>query len=356
MSFIDIKRVVFFGFNNMFKHKRGVENVIEFQSKASLSEINYYIHWDNKTKIYHYDNLICISIKKDIFWILTLNIILYKIIKKEKKVLIHSHNALMSIFSVYQSNLYTLHDALYYLTKATNHKLNIFFFVLEKFLYFRVKHVHFISEYAKQMSLYGNRKNYTIIFNTSHLEKYNLDCLKTNSKRTNFQASSIKVFIVRSIEDRARIDLIIDVATKLINSDFEFFVAGKGPLLSYYQDKIESNQLENITLLGYVPDAELIDYYKECDIVIVPAEYGEGFGLPIIEGYLFNKPVIASNKCAIPEIICSNDFLFENSIESLIEKLNSVNVKSNYNFYDFYNKFYSNFIIIKKFNELYKTI
>jgi glycosyltransferase involved in cell wall biosynthesis len=48
--------------------------------------------------------------------------------------------------------------------------------------------------------------------------------------------------------------------------------------------------LNNITLLGYVSDIDVIKYYKECDLVLVSSEYGEGFGLPI-EGYLFNKPV-----------------------------------------------------------------
>lgn len=359
MSFSSSKRIIFLGFNNLFKHKRGVENVIEFQSYSSLSEINYYIHWDDKNAVYHYGHLICIAVKKNIFWILTLNLILFKIKKKESGAFIHSHNALMSIFSIYQSDLFTLHDALYYLTKATNHKFNKLFFLLEKLLYLRIKYIHFISVYAKEMSLYNSNKNYTIIFNTSHLEKFNIEKYnieENHTKKVNFKTSSVKVFVVRSIEKRARVDLLIEVAEKLINSKFEFFIAGKGPLLNKYRDVIKNKQLKNINLLGYVSDKDLIGYYKECDLVIVPAEYGEGFGLPIIEGYLFNKPVIASNKCAIPEIIYSDEFLFENTIENLIEKLYFATDKTNFGFKEFYNKKYSNFIITKKFNELYTTI
>jgi glycosyltransferase involved in cell wall biosynthesis len=51
-----------------------------------------------------------------------------------------------------------------------------------------------------------------------------------------------------------------------------------------------------------VSDNDVIKYYKECDLVLVSSEYGEGFGLPI-EGYLFNKPVIASNRCAIRDYL-----------------------------------------------------
>ena len=61
-------KIVYLGYNHMFKHKRGVENVIEFQSKASLSIFNYYIHWDDVTNAYRYENLICIGIKKNLFW------------------------------------------------------------------------------------------------------------------------------------------------------------------------------------------------------------------------------------------------------------------------------------------------
>lgn len=352
------KKIIYLGFNNMFKHKRGVENVIEFQSYSGVSNVNYYIHWDDKTTTYRYGNFICIAIKKNTLWILTLNIILYKIKRKDKKSIIHSHNALMSIFSVYKSDLFTLHDALYYLTKAANHKFNKLFFLLEKILYLRTKHVHFISNYAKKMSLYSGNNNFVIIPNTSHLEglKINPNGLKNNENIVKFKTSSVKVFIVRSIEDRARIDLLIDVAAKLIETNFEFFIAGKGPLLNKYLDDIKNRSLQNIQLLGYVSDRDLINYYKESDIVVVPAEYGEGFGLPIIEGYLFDKPVIASNKCAIPEIIYSDEFLFENTTESIIEKLYFTKEKMDVSYNQFYNEKYSNSIIIKKFNDLYKAI
>jgi len=350
------RKIIYLGFNNMFKHKRGIENVVEFQSYASPSNFNYYIHWDDKTACYHYGNFICVAIKKDFFWILTLNIILFKIKRKEKKSFIHSHNALMSIFSYYQSDLFTLHDALYYLTKATKHKLNKLFFLLEKILYTRTRYVHFISNYAKKESLYSSHKNYIVIPNTSHLEKFKSKNFCTKSKMINFKPDTVKIFVVRSIEERARIDLLIDTASILNNSNFEFFIAGKGPLLERYREIVKNKNLQNIKLLGYVSDKDLIDYYEDCDIVLVPAEYGEGFGLPIIEGYLFDKPVIASNKCAIPEIIYSAEFLFENTVDSLIEKLNYAKEEIDSKYRDFYNKKYSNFIITKQFNEFYKTI
>ena len=206
------------------------------------------------------------------------------------------------------------------------------------------------------MSLYSKSSNFVIISNTSHFENFrsNYFLIKDNLKR--FTSSAIKVLVVRSIEERALINMIIEVAEKLKSKDFEFLIAGKGPLLVYYRNKIKELGLNNITLLGYVSDNDLINYYKECDLVLVPAAYGEGFGLPIIEGYLFDKPVLASNACAIPEIIISNNFLFENTIHSLIEKLDSIKKHQKVYFRNYYNEHFSNQKIVSKMNELYKNL
>ena len=158
------------------------------------------------------------------------------------------------------------------------------------------------------------------------------------------------------MEERSRIDLLIKVAEQLKDSNFEFLIAGKGPLYAFYNDQIKTSKLKNIKLLGYISDLDLIDYYSACDIVLMPAEYGEGFGLPIIEGYLFNKPVIASNRCAIPDVICSDDFLFENTIESIIKKLEFAKLKLNGPFKEFYNAKFSNAHVLGQFNALYKNL
>jgi glycosyltransferase involved in cell wall biosynthesis len=353
---MDKYALVFLGYSNMYKHKRGVENVIHFQSYASPFDVNYYLHWDTKTSISKYENLICIGVKKNLFWFITLNVLLFKIKKRNKKIFIHSHNPLMSIVSLYKSNLFTVHDALYYNGSAKKHKLNKVFWVLEQLLYLRCSFVHFISNYAKKMSLYNSNKNCSIIANTSHFETFKTNNNTLNKNFINFADGVIKVFTVRSIEERALINLIIEVAEKLKTQKFEFLIAGKGPLLDFYSDKIKELALVNITILGYVPDDYLIQYYKDCNLVLVPAAYGEGFGLPIIEGYLFNKPVISSNVCAIPEVIISSDFLFENTVDSIVSKLNFAKKQNNLQYRNYYNERFSNKVVVTKMNELYKKL
>lgn len=345
------KKVIYIGYNNMYKHKRGVENVIDFQSKATPEKINFYIHWDDETKLYHYNNLICFAIKNNFYW----PIVLFKIIRKIKsrnKSIIHSHNPLMSIFNIFGTDIFTVHDSLYYQSKVTNHKFKKIFYFFEKILYLRTKKIHFVSKYSREQSLFNKNKKHLVIPNTSHLENYTI----TNDTVLKFNENAFKVFIVRSIEERARIDLLIEVASLLKNQDFDFLIAGKGPLLEYYSKEITNRKLQNIKLLGFVPDSKLITYYSQCDLVLMPAEYGEGFGLPMIEGYLFNKPVIASNTCAIPEYIIAPEFLFENEVNDIIEKLHLAKklTNMNYNYRGYYDSNFSNEKIFNLTKELYK--
>jgi len=351
-------KIVYLGFNNMLKHKRGVENVIDFQSKASASKINYYVHWDDKTNVYRYKDFICIGIKTDFLKYFVFNWFILRIKRKEKSVFIHSHNTLMSMTCFLNTNLFSVHDALYYQNKVNDHRLKTLFYLLEIYLYKRVNFVHFISDFTKKMSLFSNKENFIIVSNTSHLEGYLNELAQKEKDKLliEFNITKIKVFVVRSMEKRSRIDLLIKVAEQLKDTDFEIFIAGTGPLYNQYENEIKILDLQNIKLLGYISDEHLMSYYSSCDIVLMPAEFAEGFGLPIIEGYLFNKSVIASKRCAIPEIIISDEFLFENTVDNIIEKLHIAKQKLSVSYKEYYDKNFSNQIVISHFSSLYKKL
>jgi len=345
-------KIAYFGYNSFLQHKRGIENVIDFQSKTCVFEKIYYFHWGLITTAYKNDRFTCLSIKHCWYWPILLNIVLFRL-KRKNKIIIHSHNPLFSFCSIFKTDILTVHDGLYYLYKSYKSKFAFIFRIIEPLVYNKCTIIHFISNYTKEQSLFGKKKNFVIIPNTSHFETY----VETkNTKINKNKNEKITILIVRSIEVRARFDLLLQVAEQLCDQNYEFIVAGKGPLLQYYQNKIVKIKLKNIVMLGYVDDIELLNLYSECDIVLMIAEYGEGFGLPIIEGYLFNKPVIASNRCAIPEVIISKEYLFENDVESIIKSIKYVSNTKKENFSDYYESHFSNFIVLSKLRNMYLKI
>lgn len=64
---------------------------------------------------------------------------------------------------------------------------------------------------------------------------------------------------------------------------------------------IQEKQLQNIVVLEYITEEEKNTLYAESDAFIFPS-LSEGFGIPVLEAFQNETPVIASNLTAIPEI------------------------------------------------------
>ena len=58
---------------------------------------------------------------------------------------------------------------------------------------------------------------------------------------------------------------------------------------------------ERIRMPGYVPPAELANWYARATIFAFPS-LDEGFGMPVLEAMAAGTPVIASNRSAVPEV------------------------------------------------------
>lgn len=87
------------------------------------------------------------------------------------------------------------------------------------------------------------------------------------------------------------------------DSGLKLVFAGKR---RWFQDEISAciqNQewLKDIIVTGYVEDEELKALYAGCTAVLYVSLY-EGFGLPVLEGMSYARPVITSNVTSIPEI------------------------------------------------------
>lgn len=58
---------------------------------------------------------------------------------------------------------------------------------------------------------------------------------------------------------------------------------------------------EDVQPLGYVPDADLPALYAGADTLLFPSLY-EGFGIPVLEAFACDTPVLTSSVSALPEV------------------------------------------------------
>lgn len=72
---------------------------------------------------------------------------------------------------------------------------------------------------------------------------------------------------------------------------------------------------------GFVPRAELPDWYRAADVFVYPSYY-EGFGMPALEALATGAPVITSNVSSLPEAVGDAALLVDpSSVEELTEAL-----------------------------------
>lgn len=65
----------------------------------------------------------------------------------------------------------------------------------------------------------------------------------------------------------------------------------------------------NIVECGYISKEELSSYYNLSDVVVVPSNCNEAFGLVTVEAMALSKPLIVSDGGALPEVV-SGEFVY----------------------------------------------
>jgi len=125
-----------------------------------------------------------------------------------------------------------------------------------------------------------------------------MDMVSGNVIKKRLKISKKRFFLyVGAINARKNIE-ILGRAMDILGDDFLLVHAGPEPaegLAFWGLDK------KNILSLGYVSDSCLHYLYKECFAIIFPSKI-EGFGLPLVEGMFYRKPIICSNIPIFKEI------------------------------------------------------
>jgi glycosyltransferase involved in cell wall biosynthesis len=107
---------------------------------------------------------------------------------------------------------------------------------------------------------------------------------------------------VGAIQKRKNITRLVE-AFETVEADWRLVLAGSA---GYGSEEIlariaASPAAGRISVLGYIPAAELAHWYARCSVFAFPS-LDEGFGMPVLEAMAAGAPVLTSNRSALPEV------------------------------------------------------
>jgi len=113
---------------------------------------------------------------------------------------------------------------------------------------------------------------------------------------------------VGSVEPRKNLKVLVDALTLLKRNgqlDCPLLVAGASGWRNselFRQIRLAGLSDNEIKFMGYLPDADLPQFYAGAQVFLFPTLY-EGFGLPPVEAMACGTPVIASDSQCMPEVL-----------------------------------------------------
>jgi glycosyltransferase involved in cell wall biosynthesis len=149
------------------------------------------------------------------------------------------------------------------------------------------------------------------------IDRFNINLSPTEArKQINWHPDRPTIFCIRRLAKRMGLENLITAMAQVRDRypDILLYIAGKGALADTLQTQItELDLIDNVKLLGYVPDEQLPLCYRAANFSVVPTVALEGFGLIVVESLAAGTPVLGTPIGGIPEILrpFSEDLVFE---------------------------------------------
>jgi glycosyltransferase involved in cell wall biosynthesis len=135
---------------------------------------------------------------------------------------------------------------------------------------------------------------------------------------------------------------------------------GKGPVGNDYYDRVIKPLLEcdkQIIYIGEISSEHKKQWYRHARATLFPIQWGEPFGLVLVESMACGTPVIAFNKGAVPEIVVNGKTGFVvDSINAMIEAVNRIDSINPYDCREHVQDHFSITSMAGKYSELYHQI
>lgn len=167
---------------------------------------------------------------------------------------------------------------------------------VEKILQRRTDVIINVSKYEYNSAIrYGLKKiNQVVVYNGISIKNEEID------PYVKLPVGKINLLFVGRFDPQKGLDILLDVFKSCNRQDLHLTIIGDNVIGD--GKKINKENTDQITFLGWIPHNKLASYYNACDVVVMPSRW-EAFGLVAIEAMKYGKSLIVSNQGALPELV-----------------------------------------------------
>ena len=133
----------------------------------------------------------------------------------------------------------------------------------------------------------------------------------TLAQKLNLQNKKVILFV--GALDQAHyfkgVPVLLQSFAALAHEDAALVVVGSGDMRTAYEQMAQELGIADRTVFaGYVPDDQLVDYYRLADVTVLPSTTsGEAFGVVLLESLACETPVIASSLPGVRTVVSQGD-------------------------------------------------
>ena len=127
----------------------------------------------------------------------------------------------------------------------------------------------------------------------------------------------INLLFAGRFDKQKGLDILLQVFSKYRFEKIKLYLIGESVL-----GNMDINIPAEVVNLGWIDSDKIDSYYSSFDAVLIPSRW-EGFGLVAVEAMRNHKPVIASRRCSLPELVTHgvNGYLFDPEDEPVLVDL-----------------------------------